>query len=118
MHSEHYNHQLRDTFRRNFHIDCVIFRPDQLNSVYTDPRNDVWMNVTDWLPSGLIANEWSDRFTDPRVCVIIEEEFEDDRSGLARKPLLELTPSSLISFPGTDDIAEAYENKTISRISS
>lgn len=76
------------------------------------------MNVTDWLPDGAIAQEWSTRFADPRVCVIIEEEFKDDRDGFGRKPLLELTPSSLLSFPSTDDIADAYHNKTIIKVPS
>lgn len=118
MHTALYNQQLRDTFRINFRIDCVLFRPDQYNRVYTDATKDVWMNVTDWDSRGSIEQEWSIRFTDPRICVLVEEEFIDDHHGLVRRGLLNLTPPYLTSHPNTDKIAAAYHGNTIVRVQS
>jgi hypothetical protein len=115
-HTSLYNQQLRDTFRSSFKIDCVLFRPDQYNRTYTDARRDVWMNVTDWTPTGDIARDWSTRLINPKICIIIEEEFVDDRGGLVRRGLLNLTPPHLRSNPSTHDIVQAYHNDEIVRV--
>lgn len=47
VHSTYVNHLLRNKFREQFRIDCVLFHPDQEAEVYTDRSAHVWMAVTD-----------------------------------------------------------------------
>lgn len=115
MHTALDNFELRNNFRTQFQIDCVLFRPDQYNSQYTDPRHDVWMNVSDWRGRSL-EDEWSARFVDPRVCVVIEEEFVDVNGGRGRRGLLNLTGPPHRPVLTSADIADAYQNNTIVRV--
>ena len=48
VHSTHANHLMRDKFRKDFRIDCVLFRPDQEAENHTDASSHTWMAVTDW----------------------------------------------------------------------
>ena len=107
--SGYYNQQLRDFFRTRYGIDCVLFPPDQLNAVYTR-NSDVWMNVTDWKNGG-IDDEYSDRLSDPWICVIADEEFEDDMGGSVRKALLGLTTDQLARSRLTQQIAQFYSQR-------
>jgi hypothetical protein len=95
MHSSLANQFLRDLFRTMYEIDCVLFQPDQRNSVYTS-ATDVWMNVTDWTgPAGQreIDSTYSQRLANPRLTVLAEEEFESIRHDVGRKTLIgPLTP--------------------------
>ena len=117
MHSAHYHHLLRNSFRTNFEIDCVLFRPDQYGRAYTDPGMDVWMAVADWdSRMSIVKYGSSKRFTSPKLSVLIEEEFEDDKHGIARNPLLKFTPAHLISPPSADDIAKAYNTDDLIRV--
>jgi hypothetical protein len=110
--SPFYNQTLRDFFRMRYGIDCVLFRPDQMNVAYTRPADDVWMAVTDWLPGGDIDGTYSQRFTDPRVCVYVDDEFEDEAGGTIRRALLGLTSV----YVGTPNLArrigDAYTTGT------
>jgi hypothetical protein len=45
VHSTFTNHKLRDRFRRDFRIDCVLFHPDQEAELHTDRSEHVWMLV-------------------------------------------------------------------------
>jgi hypothetical protein len=99
---------LRDAFRLNYEIDCVLFRPDQSNPRYTKKNSDVWLAVSDWryMPSGggkAIATGFSDRFIDARLTVVLEEEFEDQMGGIHRAGLLNLTTA----WP-TGNLAEEF----------
>lgn len=108
---------LRDQFRRKYHIDCVLFRPDQSNPRYTNTASDVWMAVTDWTPNDNIATGSSNRFTAARLTVVLEEEFEDRMGGIHRAGLLNLTstrPAGNLSAR----LAQAYHTGQIVRISS
>ena len=105
--SAHYNQQLRNLFRIRFDIDCVLFPPDQINAVYTDPA-DVWMNVTDWTPARGIASGKSGRFSDPRIAVLADDEFEDILGGTQRKALLAFTTTRPAALTTAATIANNY----------
>lgn len=111
-----YNQQLRNLFRIRYGIDCVLFRPDQTNSAYTRPADDVWMAVTDWTPLGDIDDGYSHRFTDPKICVLVDEEFEDDAGGTVRKALLGFTSRYVGSPALAGQIAAAYTGSSTVRI--
>jgi len=104
-HSAYLSQLYRDAFRQRYQIDCVLFRPDQSNPEYTSIQRDVWMAVTDWrtLSGGQreIASGYSERFIDPRLTVVLEEEFEDEQGGIHRTALLDLG-----SRPPTNKLAE------------
>jgi hypothetical protein len=76
VHSTHANHLMRDKFRKDFRIDCVLFHPDQEAEYHTDASNHLWMAVTDWTPDRKIASSFSDRFKDARFSVLIDEDFQ------------------------------------------
>jgi hypothetical protein len=110
---------LRNSFRLKYHIDCVLFHPDQSHPRYTKPRSDIWMAVTDWTPGRWrrIARGKSQVFKDPRLTVVIEEEFEDRRGGLHKAGVFNLAsdwpPGNL-----SDRFAQAYHAWKIERIPS
>ena len=56
-HSQLANKFLRDQFRAQFRIDCVVFPPDKSNRHYTRHRQDRWLAVTQWGPTGEIASD-------------------------------------------------------------
>ena len=82
VHSTHANHLLRNKFRREFGIDCVLFHPDQEAEIHTDRAQHVWMAVTDWNPDGSIDSRMSSRFGRARFTVLIDEEFDLEENGL------------------------------------
>jgi hypothetical protein len=75
VHSTQANHLLRNQFRERFHIDCVLFNPDQEAESHTDRVHHVWMAVTDWTRSGTIEHDLSDRLCNARFTVLIDEDF-------------------------------------------
>jgi hypothetical protein len=95
MHSSLANRYLRDLFRTMYGIDCVLFRPDQRNLLYTG-ATDVWMNVTDWTgPAHAreIDSTYSRRLANPRLIVLAEEEFEAIWNDVGRQTMIgPLTP--------------------------
>jgi hypothetical protein len=102
-----YNQLMRDQFRVAFDIDCVLFPPDQTNAIYTRPA-DIWMNVTDWTPGGMIATGGSTRFTDPRIVVIVDDEFYDDLGGTVRRAMLGFTSTKPPNAATAKIIATKY----------
>lgn len=82
VHSTHANHLLRNKFRHDFRIDCVLFHPDQEAEIHTDLGQHVWMAVTDWNPDRSIDSTMSTRFGRARFTVLIDEEFELEDNGL------------------------------------
>jgi hypothetical protein len=101
--SAFYNQELRNRFRSQFEIDCVLFPPDQINKGYTK-LTDVWMCVTDWETRYKIADKLSSRFTMPKACVLADEEFVDVDEGVERKA--HLNPGGRVL---TDDVDVAKE---------
>ncbi len=82
VHSTQANHLLRNKFREDFEIDCVLFHPDQEAESHTDRVNHVWMAVTDWTPSRTIDNNMSYRLRNARFTVLIDEDFRLQDQGL------------------------------------
>jgi hypothetical protein len=107
--SAYYNQLLRDQFRVVFDIDCVLFPPDQTNAVYTTLA-DVWMNVTDWTcaPNKTIATGSSTRFTDPKIVILVDDEFYDDLGGTVRQAMLAFTTTKPPNAALAKDIASKH----------
>jgi hypothetical protein len=83
VHATHANHTLRNLFRTQFRIDCVLFRPDQSADLHTDASNDTWLLVTDWTNTGDIVSKFSTRLTDAKFTILVDEEFDlSDQGGL------------------------------------
>lgn len=82
VHSTHANHLLRNQFREQFHVDCVLFHPDQEAESHTDRFHHLWMAVTDWTSSGIIQNGMSQRLRNARFTVLIDEDFRLQDQGL------------------------------------
>ncbi len=82
VHSTQANHTLRNQFREDFRIDCVLFHPDQEAESHTDRRNHIWMAVTDWTNSNLIDEDMSMRLSQARFTVLIDEDFQLQDQGL------------------------------------
>jgi hypothetical protein len=82
VHSTQANHLLRNQFREQFHIDCVLFNPDQEAESHTDRIHHVWMAVTDWTSNDAIDNGMSSRLRNARFTVLIDEDFRLHDQGL------------------------------------
>jgi hypothetical protein len=106
--SAFYNQELRNRFRSNFGIDCVLFPPDQANAQYTE-LTDVWMCVTDWKAPHAIRNSGgSSRFTVLRPCVLVDEEFHDVSDSGGRERGAYLKPKGRILTNNTDVAEKIY----------
>ena len=100
VHSTYANHVLRNKFRKDFTIDCVLFHPDQEADLHTDLSLDVWMAVTDWLPNGEIDTRFSDRLADSRFTILIDEEFDlSDSGGLPIQVAARKIEATTAAFP-------------------
>ena len=75
VHSTHANHLLRNRFREEFEIDCVLFHPDQEAEIHTDRGNHVWLAVTDWAAARRVDGGMSRRLSQAKFVVLIDEEF-------------------------------------------
>ena len=82
VHSTQANHFLRNKFREDFNIDCVLFNPDQEADLHTDRATDIWMAVTDWTVQGRIDANMSDRLSHARFTVLLDEDFVLEENGL------------------------------------
>ena len=82
VHSTQANHFLRNKFREDFKVDCVLFNPDQEADLHTDRATHIWMAVTDWTKDGKIDANMSDRLRQARFTVLLDEDFVLEESGL------------------------------------
>lgn len=82
VHSTHANHALRNKFRKDFGIDCVLFHPDQEADLHTDKATHVWMAVTDWTGHREIDTQMSGRLASARFTVLLDEDFVLEDNGL------------------------------------
>jgi hypothetical protein len=74
------------------------------------------MNVADWTPAGEIDSQFSNQFTNARVTVIAEEEFEPLDYDISRRTLIgPLTPRPP-NAAFQQQLANAYKNGKIIRI--
>lgn len=74
VHSTIGNQSLRNKFKEDFKIDCVLFNPDQAADLHTDMLEHVWMAVTEW-ENDRITTGPSKRFARARFTVLIDEDF-------------------------------------------
>lgn len=82
VHSTQANHLLRDQFREQFDIDCVLFHPDQEADAHTNAAHHIWMAVTDWTPARTIERGFSQCLSHARFTVLIDEDFLLQDQGL------------------------------------
>ncbi|MGO9157762.1 hypothetical protein [Mycobacterium sp.] len=117
VHSNHWLHELRNTFREQFDIDVVLFNPDErdLYAWYTNPTH-TWLAVSDWqVPGQLSEQDFSLRFRDVRLTIVAEEEFEPDEPALIRSPQFALSGVGPVA---ATDARQAYLNHQIIRVAS
>lgn len=81
------NQFLRNAFREAFRIDCVVFYPDQRNPDYTR-ATDVWMCVSDWTPRLRLAHGDSAVLKNPRLAILVSEEFAPIGADVRRRSLI------------------------------
>ncbi|GAC1344539.1 MAG: hypothetical protein NVSMB18_22340 [Acetobacteraceae bacterium] len=117
-HSQLANQFLRNTFRTQYRIDCVVFPPDESNPFYTRRGHDRWLAVSEWGPAGDLAGGFCSRFTNPRLAVILAEEFELERRGLARRAMIGPMAVPLNHLSLTADIATAYNTLQIATVTA
>ena len=108
-HANQANHLLRNLFKSRFHIDVVVFPPDEFNNYYTDRKIDRWLAISEWSAPGRLANGGvATRALDARLTVILAEEFEPTRSGIRRRTLIGPTPTLSSMLPSAADVIGAY----------
>ena len=108
-HANQANHLLRNLFKSRFHIDVVVFPPDEFNNHYTNRKTDRWLAISEWSAPGRLASGGvATRPIDPRLTVILAEEFEPTRSGIRRKALIGPTPTLSSMLPSAADVIGAY----------
>ncbi|KRE93441.1 hypothetical protein ASG76_13340 [Nocardioides sp. Soil774] len=119
MHSGLWLNDLRNHFREQFHIDVVLFRPDERDAhAWYTQMSDTWLTVSDWTASGTLDTEYSTRFSDSRLTVLIEEEFKEDDPALTRSPLFALSGGSPASSTLSNLVRHAYAGNTMIRVQS
>jgi hypothetical protein len=125
VHSNYLNHLLRDEFRKDFSIHCVLFHPDEWDrgEVYTS-RSDVWMAVGEFDDAGELSldpatNELaggsklrtgsSAQFHAARLVVVLEEEFVQDKPPETRSGTLRLGSPRRSDDELTAEIVARYD---------
>lgn len=88
VHSTLANQELRNSFRIEYGIDCVLFPPDQEAHLHTDTTRHTWMAVSDWIthpalkePTGESESRgldtgFSRRLGHARFTVLVDEDFD------------------------------------------
>jgi hypothetical protein len=117
-HSQLANQFLRNAFRTQYEIDCVVFPPDESNQFYTRRTRDKWLAVSEWSSPGELAGGYCSRFLNPRLAVILAEEFEVEKRGLARRALIGPTSLPLSHTSLATDIATAYNSSDIATVTA
>lgn len=117
-HSQLANQYLRNAFRRQYRIDCVVFPPDELNPHYTRRRVDRWLAVSHWSGSGDLAAGYCSRFLNPRLAVVLAEEFEASHRGIGRRSVIGPTSLPIDHVQLARDIATAYNTSSIATVTA
>jgi hypothetical protein len=118
-HSQLANQFLRDRFRTQYRIDCVVFPPDEINPYYTRHRQDRWLAITQWGATGEIASSQTCTvFQNPRLASVIAEEFECSHNAMGRRALIGPTSTPLNHVSLANDIAKAYNTSTIATVTA
>jgi hypothetical protein len=108
------NQLLRNMFRQRFGIDVVVFRPDEFHARYTRRQDDRWLALSEWAsPGRLMTSGGASRALQPRLTVILAEEFEPTRSGIRRQAFIGPTPFLAAMAPTPADVINAYQAASI-----
>lgn len=122
VHADYWLHRFRNLFREQFAIDVVLFHPDEFDSFGWYTRaDDTWLAVSDWTSAGYLAEGYSDVFIDPRLTILIEEDFRLDDPALTRLPLLRISsggPSASVRARLPSLIRTAYRRFDFERVAS
>lgn len=109
-HANWANHLLRNLFKARFRIDVVVFQPDEFHARYTNRVTDRWLSISEWDATGRLAGGVaSSRVRDPKLTVVLAEEFELTRSGIRRHALIGPTPLVASAFPSPALVLSTYQ---------
>lgn len=117
-HSAVANQFLRDRFRTQYRIDCVVFPPDETNRHYTRRRTDRWLAVSEWRGGQLVGDTLSTRFSEPRLAAVLAEEFEPVHHALGRRSLIGPMKLPIDHAKLSADIAAAYNGRQIATVTA
>jgi len=118
VHSDYWFHFLRNTFREQFSIDCVLFHPDELDQRQRYTRQtDTWLAISDW-DGPRLRSGYSDQVKDVRLVIIGEEEFVPDNPAFTRTAQLEIDGTSPNHPAVTRRVVRAYRNRSVVRLKS
>ncbi|MBM3813716.1 MAG: hypothetical protein FJW20_18985 [Acidimicrobiia bacterium] len=95
IHADCANHELRNSFRTRFQIDCVCFHPDEPCANYA-AVSDLWLALTLWDSSRAVAPGPSSVVANLAWCVIGSDTFE--RDGLGFRAYLHPLQTGGVSF--------------------
>jgi hypothetical protein len=117
VHTDYFLHGLRNLFREQFQLDVVLFHPDESDrhNWYTKPT-DTWLAVSEWTPTYRLRTGPSSRFLDPRLTVLIEEEFAVDKPALTRSPHLTLSSFVPAHWITRHMVGHAYRAGAVLRV--
>ena len=108
-HANWANHLLRNLFKSRFQIDVVVFSPDEFNSHYTNRKTDRWLAISAWSGTRRLSSDpFSSRAINPRLTVILADEFEPTESGIRRQALIGPTPTFSTMLPSAVEVIRAY----------
>jgi hypothetical protein len=122
VHADYWLHRFRNFFREQFAIDAVLFHPDEFDSLGWYTRSDdTWLAVSDWTSDGYLSEGDSYVFIDPRLTILIEEDFKVDNPALTRLPLLRISgggPSASVRAGLPSLVRDAYRRSDLERVAS
>jgi hypothetical protein len=117
-HSQLANQYLRNAFRTQYRVDCVVFPPDEANSFYTRRNHDRWLAVSQWDAANELAGGYCNRFLNPKLAVVLAEEFEVIRAGLGRRALIGPMSVPINHAQIAVDAATAYNTSDIATVTA
>jgi hypothetical protein len=118
-HSQLANQFLRNTFRTHYEIDCLVFPPDEANQYYTRRRYDQWLAVSQWNSAGeLSSGPYCSKFANPKLSVVLAEEFELAHQGLGRRSLIGPMSLPIDHANLASEIVNAYDRNDIATVSA
>ena len=122
VHADYWLHHCRNLFREQFALDVVLVTQEKFDYFgwYTH-ASDTWLAVSDWTSDGHLPSGFSKVFIDPRLTVLIEEDFRVEDAALRRLPLLRISgrgPSASLRARLPALIRAAYRRSDFERVAS